>query len=195
VTSALLGSSPSSVPLGHAGHVAEVVDLHVTFRRAGRDILALRGVSLDVRAGEILGLVGESGSGKSVLGMALLGLLPSDPAPSTSGVVTVCGEDVLNGSAELRRAVRRRHLGAVFQDPMTSLNPTMRVGRQVVEAAGSAGEAVRLLHAVGIPDAERRMACYPHELSGGLRQRVMIAMAVAGSPGLVIPTSPRRPWT
>jgi peptide/nickel transport system ATP-binding protein len=173
-----------------AGRVAEVDGLRVTFRRGGRDIRALRGVSLDVRAGEILGLVGESGSGKSVLGMSLLGLLPSDPAPSTAGRVTVCGQDVLNGSAELRRAVRRRYLGAVFQDPMTSLNPTMRVGRQVVEAAGSADEAVRLLRAVGIPDAERRMVSYPHELSGGLRQRVMIAMAVAGSPALVVADEP-----
>jgi peptide/nickel transport system ATP-binding protein len=170
--------------------VARAENLSITFRRGALDIQAVRGVSLEIRRGEILGLVGESGSGKSVLGMSLLGLLPADPAPATSGAVTVCGQDMLNGSAGLRRAVRRQHLGAVFQDPMTSLNPTMRVGRQVIEAAGSEDEAVRLLRAVGIPDAGRRMASFPHELSGGLRQRVMIAMAIAGRPALVIADEP-----
>ncbi|HEY4462774.1 MAG TPA: ABC transporter ATP-binding protein [Streptosporangiaceae bacterium] len=170
--------------------VARAENLAITFRRGALDIQAVRGVSLEIRRGEILGLVGESGSGKSVLGMSLLGLLPADPAPVTSGAVTVCGEDMLNGSAGLRRTVRRQYLGAVFQDPMTSLNPTMRVGRQVIEAAGSEDEAVRLLRAVGIPDAARRMASFPHELSGGLRQRVMIAMAIAGRPALVIADEP-----
>jgi peptide/nickel transport system ATP-binding protein len=170
--------------------VARVENLSITFRRDALNIQAVRGVSLEIRRGEILGLVGESGSGKSVLGMSLLGLLPTDPAPATSGAVTVCGQDMLNGSAGLRRTVRRQHLGAVFQDPMTSLNPTMRIGRQVIEAAGSEDEAVRLLRAVGIPDAARRMASFPHELSGGLRQRVMIAMAIAGRPALVIADEP-----
>jgi peptide/nickel transport system ATP-binding protein len=170
--------------------VAEVADLRVTFRRGGRAIHALRGVSLSVQPGEILSLVGESGSGKSVLGMSLLGLLPDDPRPQTSGRVTVHGQDMLTGAADLRRRVRRQHLGAVFQDPMTSLNPTMRVGRQVAEAVGSEEEAARLLRDVGIPDAARRMASFPHELSGGLRQRVMIAMAVAGNPSLVIADEP-----
>lgn len=170
--------------------VAEVENLAVTFRRGDRRIHAVRGVSLDVRPGEILGLVGESGSGKSVLGMSLLGLLPEDTLEHASGRVTVAGEDVLHGSADLRRRVRRKHLGSVFQDPMTSLNPTMRVGRQVVEAVGSTEEAVRLLRAVGVPDAERRMSSFPHELSGGLRQRVMIAMAVGGNPSLVIADEP-----
>ncbi len=170
--------------------IAEIDQLRVTFRRGGRDIHALRGVSLRIRAGEILGLVGESGSGKSVLGLSLLGLIPADPRPKVSGRVLVRGQDMLNGPESLRRRVRREHLGAVFQDPMTSLNPTMRVGRQVAEAAGSDAEAIRLLRAVGMPDAEHRMACYPHELSGGLRQRVMIAMAVAGNPALVIADEP-----
>ena len=140
--------------------------------------------------GEIVGLVGESGSGKSVLGLTLLGLLPDRPRPTVTGSARVCGTDMVTASPEERRLVRREHLGAVFQDPMTSLNPTMRVGRQVEEAAGSAAEALRLLDAVGVPEAKRRLRAYPHELSGGLRQRVMIAMAVAGSPSLVVADEP-----
>jgi peptide/nickel transport system ATP-binding protein len=181
-------TSPPDDPPG--GPVAQVDALSITFRRAGRSIHALRGVSLDIAPGEILGLVGESGSGKSVLAMSLLGLLPEEPKPLTAGRVLVRGDDMLTGSAQLRRQVRRAHLGAVFQDPMTSLNPTMRIGRQLVEAAGTREEAVRLLRAVGMPEPERRLASYPHELSGGQRQRVMVAMAVAGRPSLVIADEP-----
>ena len=172
------------------GPVATVSDLHVRFVRGGQDVHALRGVSLEVGPGEIVGLVGESGSGKSVLGLTLLGLLPDRPHPTVTGSARVCGTDMVTASPEERRLVRREHLGAVFQDPMTSLNPTMRVGRQVEEAAGSAAEALRLLDAVGVPEAKRRLRAYPHELSGGLRQRVMIAMAVAGSPSLVVADEP-----
>ena len=151
---------------------------------------ALRGVSLDVHPGEILGLVGESGSGKSVLGLTLLGLLPARPRPVVTGVAEVCGTDMVTVSADAARKLRKVHLGAVFQDPMTSLNPTMRIGRQVIEVAGSTTEAIRLLDAVGVPDPARRLRSYPHELSGGLRQRVMIAMAIAGSPSLIIADEP-----
>ena len=168
--------------------VASVTDLRVTFRRNGHDVHALRGVTLAIAPGEILGLVGESGSGKSVLGFSLLGLLP--PQATIDGSVDVAGFDMVGGDAKALRRVRRLDLGAVFQDPMTSLNPTMRIGKQVEEAAGSAEEALRLLTAVGIPDAKRRMRAFPHELSGGLRQRVMIAIAIAGDPDLIIADEP-----
>jgi peptide/nickel transport system ATP-binding protein len=170
--------------------IVEVDDLHVSFERGGQQVSALRGVSFQIQPGEIVGLVGESGSGKSVLALALLGLLPDRPGPTTSGSALVCGTDMVTASREQARLVRKDHLGAVFQDPMTSLNPTMRVGRQVAEAAGSAEEAVTLLDAVGVPDPTRRLRSYPHELSGGLRQRVMIAMAIAGRPSLVIADEP-----
>ena len=169
---------------------AHVHDLHVTFERRGVPLQALRGVTLDVGPGEVLAVVGESGSGKSVMGLALLGLLAGDPAPKITGRAEVCGIDMVAADARERRRVRNAHLGAVFQDPMTSLNPTMRVGKQVVEAAGDEDEAIRLLELVGVPDPRQRMKAFPHELSGGLRQRVMIAMAVAGKPDLVIADEP-----
>jgi peptide/nickel transport system ATP-binding protein len=169
---------------------ARVQDLSVTFERRGIGVNALRGVTMDINAGEILAVVGESGSGKSVMGLALLGLLSGDPTPTITGRAEVCGVDMVTASESERRRVRKAHLGAVFQDPMTSLNPTMRVGQQVIEAAGSPEEALRLLDLVGVPDPGRRMKAFPHELSGGLRQRVMIAMAVAGKPDLVIADEP-----
>jgi peptide/nickel transport system ATP-binding protein len=168
--------------------VASVGDLNVTFQRNGKDVHALRGISLSIAKGEILGLVGESGSGKSVLGFSLLGLLPKHA--DVRGTVRVAGSDMVKGEPKALRKVRRLDLGAIFQDPMTSLNPTMRIGKQVAEAAGTEDEALRLLTAVGIPDPKRRLRAYPHELSGGLRQRVMIAIAIAGDPELIIADEP-----
>jgi peptide/nickel transport system ATP-binding protein len=170
--------------------VARIKDLSVSFRRRGHVVRSLRGVSLDIRPGEVLGLVGESGSGKSVLGASILGLLPEAGRPTVSGSIDVGGTEVLSAGQAERRRLRRSQLGAVFQDPMTSLNPTMRVGRQLQDACSSREEAISLLEAVGVPEPERRLRSYPHELSGGLRQRVMIALALAGNPRLVIADEP-----
>jgi peptide/nickel transport system ATP-binding protein len=183
-------STPTARASEDSDSVVDAAGLWVTLSRAGRRFDVLRGVDLRIPPGEILGLVGESGSGKSVLSLALLGLLPAQSRPESRGRLMVTGTDMLAGDAEARRANRLAHLGAVFQDPMTSLNPTMRVGQQVIEVAGDVDEAVRLLDLVGVPDARRRLNSYPHELSGGLRQRVMIAMAVAGNPKLVIADEP-----
>ncbi|GIF23840.1 peptide/nickel transport system ATP-binding protein [Actinoplanes tereljensis] len=166
--------------------IASVDDLHVSLR--GNPVL--RGVSLSVRPGEILGLVGESGSGKSVLALTLMGLLPPDAHPQVTGTVEVAGVDMMHGSAAAHRGVRRRELGVIFQDPMTSLNPTMRIGRQITEVTRDTDRAVQLLEHVGVADAAVRLRVYPHELSGGLRQRVMTAIAVAGRPSLIIADEP-----
>ena len=151
-------------------------------------VLALRGVDLEVSTGEIVGVVGESGSGKSVLGLAALGLLSGDAR--VSGQALLSGTDMVTASGEQRRLARRSHAGAVFQDPMTSLNPTKRVGAQLMEVCDSRELAVRLLTEVNVPEPSRRFDQYPHELSGGLRQRVMIAMAVARRPTLVVADEP-----
>ncbi|MBI3215074.1 MAG: ABC transporter ATP-binding protein [Mycobacterium sp.] len=170
--------------------VAVVEDFGLSLVRNGVRSEVLKNVSLAIRPGEILGLVGESGSGKSVLALSLLGLLPPESAPQAAGSVTVDGVDMLAAKpAELRR-VRRDKLGAIFQDPMTSLNPTMRIGRQIGEVTGDDAESVRLLETVGVRDAQLRLRVYPHELSGGLRQRVMAAIAVAGRPALIVADEP-----
>lgn len=175
--------TPAEVPVA-----AQIADLRVSFPRRGRTIEALRGVDLRVAPGEIVGLVGESGSGKTVLGLSLLGLLPDTAV--VEGRAAVGAIDMVAASEETRRIARRESLGAVFQDPMSSLNPTMRVGRQVLESAGSQAEAMRLLDACGVPDVARRMRQYPHELSGGLRQRIMLAIALGGAPKLVVADEP-----
>jgi peptide/nickel transport system ATP-binding protein len=160
-------------------------DLAVSFPGG---VQALRGVSLEVAPGEIVGLVGESGAGKTVLGLAALGLLPS--SAELDGHVFLGDTDMATATDEQRRVARKRFAGAVFQDPMTSLNPTMTVGRQVAEATGSMAAAIDALERARVPAAGRRARQYPHELSGGLRQRVMIAMAVAGPPALIVADEP-----
>jgi peptide/nickel transport system ATP-binding protein len=186
-------SHPADAPPAVAGSpepVAQVRDLHVTFHRDGAAVPVLRGVDLSIAPGEILGLVGESGSGKSVLALSLLGLLPASARPKTSGQALITGVDMLSARPAALRAVRRESLGVIFQDPMTSLNPTMRVGRQITEVGGDTDDAIRLLSAVHVPQPRARMRAFPHELSGGLRQRVMAAMALTGRPALVIADEP-----
>lgn len=173
-----------------ASPVAEVEDFSLSLVRNGVRSQVLHHVDLRIRPGEILGLVGESGSGKSVLALGLLGMLPQESHPVTEGRITVDGVDLLHAGRDELRRVRREVLGAIFQDPMTSLNPTMRIGRQIGEATGDDAESVRLLKTVGVRDAELRLRVYPHELSGGLRQRVMTAIAVAGRPRLIVADEP-----
>jgi peptide/nickel transport system ATP-binding protein len=184
---------------GAATPLLRVRDLTVTFRSRGRrDVRAVDGVSLDVAAGETVGIVGESGSGKSVTSLAALGLLRRRGV-EIGGSVQFEGEELLTLSDDELRHRRGRDIAMVFQDPMSSLNPVLTVGRQITEiltrhrgmSRGEArDEATRLLESVGIGDARRRLGSYPHQLSGGMRQRVMIAMALACAPRLLIADEP-----
>ena len=158
---------------------------------------ALRGIDLDVMPGEAVGLVGESGCGKSVTWLAALGLLPG--RAEAGGSVRLGGEELLGASPATLDRVRGRRVAMIFQDPASSLNPVHRIGTQVVEAlalhrgmrgAAARAEARRLFDQVGIPDAARRLDAYPHELSGGQNQRVMIAIALAGRPDLLVADEP-----
>jgi peptide/nickel transport system ATP-binding protein len=160
-------------------------------------IPVLHGIDLDVRKGEALGLVGESGSGKSVTWLAALGLLPRNA--DVSGAVRLDGHDILGTPAARLEEVRGGRIAMVFQDPASALNPVLTIRRQLCEAlalhrglSGAAvkSEARRLLDLVGIPDAARRLSAYPHEFSGGQVQRIMIAMALAGNPDLLVADEP-----
>jgi oligopeptide/dipeptide ABC transporter ATP-binding protein len=185
--------SPGRKPL------LSVRDLRVGFVTEGGRLQAVESVSFDLAPGEVLAIVGESGSGKSVTAQTLIGLTRS-PNARIEGSVTLQGKELLEASeAELRR-VRGEQIGMVFQDPMTSFNPVYRVGDQIVEAIRAhRGEtskeeahrrAAELLDSVGIPNAERRVDDYPHEFSGGMRQRAMIAMALALAPDVLIADEP-----
>jgi peptide/nickel transport system ATP-binding protein len=177
----------------------DVRDLRVTFTRRGRrDVAAVDGVSFSVDGGETVGLVGESGSGKSVTSLAIMGLLPKRGV-QVQGEATFDGRQLLEMDDDQLRSIRGRDIAMVFQDPMSSLNPVVPIGRQVTEVlerhrdlsgAAARDEAARLLNSVGIPDPERRLREYPHQLSGGMRQRALIAMALACKPRLLIADEP-----
>jgi oligopeptide/dipeptide ABC transporter ATP-binding protein len=176
----------------------KVRDLVVEISLARGRLRAVDGASFDVLRSEALGIVGESGSGKTMALRALLGLLPR-AARITGGSIEFEGEDLVRASEERRRALRGTSLAMIFQEPMTALNPVMRVGSQIAEAPlvrlghsrRSAHErALDLMRLVGIPDPPRRAAAYPHELSGGMRQRVMIAIALSAEPKLILCDEP-----
>ncbi|WP_417588202.1 ABC transporter ATP-binding protein [Pararhodobacter oceanensis] len=182
-----------------AAPVLDVQNLKTVFRVRGGEVHAVNSVSFDLRPGELLGVVGESGSGKSVTMMSLLGLLPSPPAEVREGTVMLGDRDLLTMGAEDMRNVRGGEVGFVFQDPMTSLNPVFNVGFQIMEPLRvhmglsrrkARDRAVELLEIVGIPDARRRLKDYPHQFSGGMRQRVMIAIALACDPKVLIADEP-----
>ena len=180
-------------------HLLEVDNLEVVFDTKDGIVQAVNGISYTLEQGDTLGIVGESGCGKSVSVMAMLRLLPEPPARIAGGKVLLDGQDLLKMNRSDMHKVRGNQIAIVFQDPMTSLNPVMTVGGQIVEAVQvnfgvSRGEAVKraieLLERVGIPNAVERIWDYPHQFSGGMRQRVMIAIAISCGPRLLIADEP-----
>lgn len=177
----------------------QVNDLSVSFFARNKEIEAVRHVSFEVRKGETLGIVGESGSGKSVTARTIMRLLPSPPSMVKNGEVLFQGQNLAFKTDKEMEAIRGRDIGMIFQDPMSSLNPTMRIGNQIEESLikhqkldkkQARTEAIEMLKLVGIPNSEARYHQYPHEFSGGMRQRVMIAIALACRPSLLIADEP-----
>ncbi|HEX8164995.1 MAG TPA: ABC transporter ATP-binding protein [Beijerinckiaceae bacterium] len=178
--------------------VLSVRDLRVEFVTRRGALKAIDGISFDIAPGEVLGVVGESGAGKSVTGSAVIGLI-DPPGRIAGGEVRLSGQRIDNLPPEAMRRLRGKRIGMIFQDPLTSLNPLYRVGEQLVEtirthldlsAAGARRRAVDLLTEVGIPAPDKRIDGYPHEFSGGMRQRVVIALALAAEPELIIADEP-----
>ena len=177
----------------------QVRDLEVAFYTKDGIVRAVNGISYDLAQGDTLGIVGESGSGKSVSTMAMLRLIPEPPGKIEGGQVLLEGRDLLQIKPGQMHEVRGRQIAVIFQDPMSSLNPVMPIGQQIAEAmqvnlgmsrAGALAQAEQLLERVGIPNARERIQDYPHQFSGGMRQRVMIAMAISCQPKLLIADEP-----
>ena len=179
--------------------ILQVRDLKVEFDTYGGVVKSVRGVSFEVHRGRTLAIVGESGCGKSVTVQSIMSLIPRPPGRITGGSVLFQGREILNLPLEETNQIRGKEIGMIFQDPMTSLNPTIAVGTQIVEAlryhdgisrAEARARAIDLLKAVQITEAEKRIDHYPHQFSGGMRQRVMIAMAIACNPSVLIADEP-----
>ncbi|MEE9428059.1 MAG: ABC transporter ATP-binding protein [Paracoccaceae bacterium] len=182
-----------------AAPILDVKDLRTVFKTRTGEVHAVNSISFDLKPGELLGVVGESGSGKSVAMMSLISLLPIPPAEIRNGQVLFDGLDLLQTDEDTLRSVRGAKIGFVFQDPMTSLNPVFTVGFQLMEPLlkhmgmnkrQARARAAELLELVGIPDASARLRDYPHQFSGGMRQRVMIAIALACDPQVLIADEP-----
>jgi len=181
------------------GNVLEVKDLRTYFHTEDGTVKAVDGLTFNLKRGETLGIVGESGSGKSVTNLSIIRLIPSPPGEIVSGEVYFRGQDLLKLSEREVRSIRGRRIAMVFQDPMSSLNPFMKISRQLMETTElhlghtkrqAREHAIKMLETVGIPDARERIDNYPHEFSGGMRQRVMIAMALSCEPELLIADEP-----
>ena len=177
----------------------EIKNLKTFFHTEAGTVKAVNDVSFDIYKGEVLGIVGESGSGKSVTSLSINRLIPNPPGEIVSGKIIYDGKNLLDLSYEEMREYRGRHISMIFQEPMTSLNPVLRVGVQMnevlVEHDGISEEeatkkSIKMLDAVGIPEPERRINDYPHQFSGGMRQRIMIAMALQCNPSLLIADEP-----
>ncbi|QQE72843.1 ABC transporter ATP-binding protein [Brevibacillus composti] len=179
--------------------ILEVNDLHVSFHTYAGEVKAVRGVNFYVKRGEAVAIVGESGCGKSVTAQSLMKLIPMPPGEIKQGEILFNGENLVNKSNKEMEAIRGKEIGMIFQDPMTSLNPTLTIGNQIIEGlvkhqkmtrAQARNRAIELLTMVGIPQPEKRVDQYPHEFSGGMRQRAMIAIALACNPQLLIADEP-----
>jgi len=180
-------------------NLLEVKNLRTYFETDDGVVKAVDGISFDLERGQTLGIVGESGSGKSVTNLSIIRLIPEPPGKIVSGEVVFNGNDLLLQSNEAIRKIRGRRIAMIFQDPMTSLNPFMKISKQLMEMTQlhlghtktqARAHAIRMLETVGIPDAHARADSYPHEFSGGMRQRVMIAMALSCEPELLIADEP-----
>ena len=181
------------------GVLLQVKDLATQFFTQEGVVKAVDGITYDLMEGETLGLVGESGCGKSVSAMSLLRLIPNPPGKIVRGEVLFDGEDLVKVDEARLRQIRGNRIGMIFQEPMTSLNPVLTIGRQLTEALelhlgmdrnAANKRAAELLHMVGIPEAETRLSDYPHQFSGGMRQRVMIAMGLSCNPRLLLADEP-----
>ncbi|WP_419883436.1 ABC transporter ATP-binding protein [Peribacillus sp. B-H-3] len=180
-------------------NILEVKDLNISFHTFAGEVQAIRGVNFSVKKGETLAIVGESGSGKSVTTKAIMRLLPQNNSEIKKGEILFDGKDLAKLSDKKMQKIRGKDISMIFQDPMTSLNPTIKIGKQIMEPivrhqklskAAAKQRAIELLKLVGIPNAEERFQQYPHQFSGGMRQRVVIAIALACNPKVLIADEP-----